>query len=175
VWKRFEAQEGQSRRSRVIGPSDLHVTSCIGDSQVKAPSCCNENCDIAIRDIPTRSEPSISGDTCQEIPGVGVRRIGVFKDKKLLQLGIAIRDIPTGESCGPQQEIVEDRWHSIGDREKVSPESFGIRIRDPANSEIPIEVTGVERLTHTCIGVSAHRVSGVGNSKCMTSRVAKSR
>jgi hypothetical protein len=60
---------------------------------------------------------------------------------------------------------VEDRWHSIGDREKVSPESFGIRIRDPANSEIPIEVTGVERSTHTCIGVSAHRVSGVGKFK----------
>jgi hypothetical protein len=61
------------RRGRAVdpesqGPSDLHVTSCIGDSQVEAPSCCNETCDIAIHDIPTRSEPSISEDTCQEIP-----------------------------------------------------------------------------------------------------------
>jgi hypothetical protein len=71
---------------------------------------------------------------------------------------------------------VEDRWHSIGDREKVSPESFGIRIRDPANSEIPIEVTGCGKVnSHVRIGDSAHRVSGVGDSKCMTSRVAKSR
>jgi hypothetical protein len=93
-----------------------------------------------------------------------------------LHIGIAIRDIPTEGSCGPQQEIVEDRWHSIGDREKVSPESFGIRIRDPANSEIPIEVTGCGKVnSHVRIGDSAHRVSGVGNSKCMTSRVAKSR
>jgi hypothetical protein len=62
------------------------VISCIGDSRVEAPSCCNENCDIAIRDIPTSPEPSISGDACQEIQGVGVRSIGVFKDKKLLHL-----------------------------------------------------------------------------------------
>jgi hypothetical protein len=43
---------------------------------------------------------------------------------------------------GPQQEIVDDRWHSIGDREKESPESIDIRIRDPANSKVPIEVAG---------------------------------
>jgi hypothetical protein len=41
------------RRSESQGPSNLHVISCIGDSQVEAPSCCNENCDIMIRDIPT--------------------------------------------------------------------------------------------------------------------------
>jgi hypothetical protein len=53
---------------------------------------------------------------------------------------------PDGESCGPQPKIVEYRWHSVRDREKVSLESFGNRIRDPSNSEIPIEaMRGVER------------------------------
>jgi hypothetical protein len=61
------------RRGRAVdpesqGPSDLHVTSCIGDSRVEAPKDCNETCDIAIRDIPISSEPSISEDACQEIP-----------------------------------------------------------------------------------------------------------
>jgi hypothetical protein len=58
---------------------------------------------------------------------------------------------------------VEDRWHSIGDREKVSPESFDIRIRDPANSEIPIEVTGVEKSTphvYRSFGTSEYREFG---------------
>jgi hypothetical protein len=55
--------------------------------------------------------------------------------------------------------------YHIGDREKVSPESFGIRIRDPTNSEIPTEVTGGGKVNpHVCIGVSAHRGSEVGNS-----------
>jgi hypothetical protein len=98
------------------------------------------------------------------------------EDRILRQFGIAIRDIPTGELCGPQQELVEDRWHHIGDREKASPESFDIRIRDPANSEIPIEVTGGGKVKpHVCIGVSSRRVSGVGKSKCSISRVAISR
>jgi hypothetical protein len=57
--------------------------------------------------------------------------------------------------------------YHIGDREKVSPESFGIRIRDPANSEIPIEVTGGGKVNpHVCIGVSAHRGSEFRNSIC---------
>jgi hypothetical protein len=108
--------------------------------------------------------------------GVGVRSIGVFEGKKLLQLGIAKRDIPTEGVVWATQELVEDRWHSIGDREKESPESIDIRIRDPANSEIPIEVTGSGKdNSHVCIGVSAYRVSGVGKSKCLISRVAKSR
>jgi hypothetical protein len=63
------AQEGQSRRSESEGPSDLHVISCIGDSRVEAPCCCNKNCDITIHDILTRSKPSIVWDTCPEIPG----------------------------------------------------------------------------------------------------------
>jgi hypothetical protein len=79
-----------------------------------------------------------SRDTCQEIRGSRNQRIRVSENRILRQLGITIRDIPMGESCGPQQEIVEDRWHShIGDREKVSPESFDIQIRDPASFEIP--------------------------------------
>jgi hypothetical protein len=65
---------------------------------------------------------------------------------------------------------VEDRWHSVGDREKESPESFGIRIRDPVNSEIPIWATGCGKVnSHVRDEDSAHQVSGVGNSKCMTS------
>jgi hypothetical protein len=43
--------------------------------------------------------------------GVGDRRIGVSKDRKLSHIGIAIRDFPTGELCGPQREIVEDRCY----------------------------------------------------------------
>jgi hypothetical protein len=73
------------------------------------------------------------------------------------------RDIPTEELCGPRYELVEDRCHPIGDREKESPKSISIRIRDPVNSEIPIEVKGVKVTTRMCVGVSSHRVSGVGN------------
>jgi hypothetical protein len=76
---------------------------------------------------------------------------------------------------GSQQEIVENRWHSIGDREKVSPKSFVIRIHDPTNSKTPIDVTGCGKVNSNMhIGDSAHRVSGVGDSKYMTSQVAKS-
>jgi hypothetical protein len=58
----------QSRRSESEGPSDLHVASHIGELRVKVPSCCNGNYDIAIRDIPIGSKPSIVWDTCQGIP-----------------------------------------------------------------------------------------------------------
>jgi hypothetical protein len=46
-----------------------------------------------------------------------------------LQLEVAIRDILTGESCGPQREIVEDRWQIIshigilGDEKIIAGES----------------------------------------------------
>jgi hypothetical protein len=50
--QRFKSQEGQSHRSESQGPSYLHVISCIRDSRVEAPSCCNENCDITRHDIP---------------------------------------------------------------------------------------------------------------------------
>jgi hypothetical protein len=66
--------------------------------------------------------------------------------------------------------------YHIGDREKESPESIDIRIRDPANPEIPIEVMGGGKVnSHVCVGTSVHRVSGVGKSSGSTSRVAISR
>jgi hypothetical protein len=34
----------------------------------------------------------------------------------------------------------------IEDREKESPEFINVRIRDPVNAEIPIEVTGCEKV-----------------------------
>jgi hypothetical protein len=56
---------------------------------------------------------------------------------------------------------------SYQDREKGSPESIDIRIRDLANPEIPIEVTGGGKVNpHVCIGVSAHQGSEVGDSIC---------
>jgi hypothetical protein len=103
------------RKGRAIdpesqGPLDLHLISCIGDLQGKAPRDCNENCDIAIRDIPISPEPSINRTRVQRFRGVGVQSIGDFEGRKLLQLEIAKHDIPTEELCGPQQELVEDRW-----------------------------------------------------------------
>jgi hypothetical protein len=73
-------------------------------------------------------------------------------------------------------KLVEDMWHSIGDRGKASPESFDVRIRDPASSETPIEVTGCGKVnSYVRIEDLVYRVSGVKNSKGMTSRVVKSR
>jgi hypothetical protein len=83
--------------------------------------------------------------------GVGVRHIGVFGGKKLLQVEIAIRDIPTEGSCGPHPELVGDRWWNIGDQEKGSPESFDIRIRDPANPKIPTGNDGRWKSLSTCV------------------------
>jgi hypothetical protein len=55
--------------------------------------------------------------------------------------------------------------YHIGDREKESPESIDIRIHDPMNPEIPIEVTeGGKVNSHMCIGVSSRQVLGVGKS-----------
>jgi hypothetical protein len=52
----------------------------------------------------------------------------------------------------------------IENRRKVRLETFFIRIRDLAKSEIPTEVTGGGKVNqHMCIGVSAHRGSEVGN------------
>jgi hypothetical protein len=59
------------RRGRAVDPShkgcQIYRISCIGVSRVEAPNCCNGNCDIATRDIPTSPEPSINWDMCQEI------------------------------------------------------------------------------------------------------------
>jgi hypothetical protein len=57
----------------------------------------------------------------------------------------------------------------IGDREKASPESVDIRIRDPTNREIPIEATGAEETARTCVGGSSRRVSEVEQSRCLIS------
>jgi hypothetical protein len=55
--------------------------------------------------------------------------------------------------------------YHIGDREKESPESIDITIRDPANSEIPIEATGGGKVNlHVRVRVSSRRVSGVDES-----------
>jgi hypothetical protein len=52
--------------------------------------------------------------------------------------------------------------YHIGDWEKVSLESFGIRIRDPTNSEIPIRGDGrwksQRARVHRRIGTSGFRV-----------------
>jgi len=97
--------------------------------------------------------------------GVGVQHIGVFGGKKLLQVEIAIRDIPTEGSCGPHPELVGDRWWNIMDWEEGSLESFDIRIHDPANPKIPTEATEGGRVyPPVCIGASVHQGSEVGDS-----------
>jgi hypothetical protein len=66
--------------------------------------------------------------------------------------------------------------YHIGDQEKASPESIDIRIRDPSNSEIPIEVTGGGKVNlRVCVRVSSRQVSKVDKSQCLISRVEKSR
>jgi hypothetical protein len=52
-FRRFKAQEGQSRRSESRGPLDLHVNSHIGVSWVEPPEYCKGNHEIVIRDIST--------------------------------------------------------------------------------------------------------------------------
>jgi hypothetical protein len=60
--------------------------------------------------------------------------------------------------------------HRIGIREKESPETFGFRICDLAKPEIPIEVTGREKVnSHVCIRVSVYWVSGVGKTRYLVS------
>jgi hypothetical protein len=73
---------------------------------------------IAICDIPTRSGPSIRETRVRRFRGVRVWSIGDFKGKKPSQFGIAIREIPTGELCGPQVELVEDRCQTSGKSQK---------------------------------------------------------
>jgi hypothetical protein len=71
-------------------------------------------------------------------------------------------------------------WRTGGTRigvwGKKSPETFDIRIRYPANPEILIEVTGSGKVnSHMCVRVSVYRVSGVGKTIFLVSRVPKSR
>jgi hypothetical protein len=54
-----------------------------------------------------------------------------------------------------------DRWHALlGFRCKKSRNNC-VRIRDTANSEIPMEVTSVEKSTHERIGGSTYQGLGV--------------
>jgi hypothetical protein len=60
--------------------------------------------------------------------------------------------------------------HCIGVREKVSPETFGIRICDPVKSEVPMRKLS--------IGVSIIGISGILVTSCLCileSRTAKPR
>jgi hypothetical protein len=158
------------------GPSDRHVISCIGDSRVEAPKDCIRNCNIAICDIPTIPEPSISGDARHKIQGGRGSENWGFREQRNLVVWNRETQYPDGRVVGPQHDLVEDRWHSIRDREKVRPETFGIRIRDPTNPEILTEVTGGEKVKpHVCIEVLSCRVSEVGKSKFSISRVVISR
>jgi hypothetical protein len=70
-----------------------------------------QNCDIAMR-YPDRSEPR--WDACQKIKEVGVPS-EISEDRILLQLGIAKRDIPTGEDVWGHRKLVEDRWHTVSE------------------------------------------------------------
>jgi hypothetical protein len=75
--RKFAARKKQSRRSRPRGSLDLSEISGIGDSGVGVPKLDGKSCDIVRRDIPTRSEPFIFGDTCQETlssRGFGTRK-----------------------------------------------------------------------------------------------------
>jgi hypothetical protein len=58
---------------------------------------------------------------------VGVRRIGGFEKREILPFGITKHEIPTRELCGPQQELVEDKWHIIsGIGKRKVPNTFTI-------------------------------------------------
>jgi hypothetical protein len=89
---------------------------------------------IAIRDIPARSEPSISETRVRGFRGVRIRSIGDFEGKKPLQLGIAIREIPTGELCGPQLKLVEDRCQGSGESREIGESEF-LRSKDTGHQK----------------------------------------
>jgi hypothetical protein len=90
------------------------------------------------------------GTRVRRFQEVRIQSIGDFRGKKLLQLGIAKRDIPTGKDSGATGVRGGQVVYHIGDREKESPESIDIRICDSANPEILIGVTESERSTRTC-------------------------
>jgi hypothetical protein len=84
---------------------------------------------IAIRDILARSEPSISETRVKGFRGVRIRSIRDFKGKKPLQFGIAIREISTGELCGPQLELVEERCQESGESQEIRESKF-LRLKE---------------------------------------------
>jgi hypothetical protein len=61
-----------------------------------------------------------------------------------------------------RQVAARTRIRGIG-----SPRTHSFWIHDPVNSEIPIEVMGAERGSHTCASeIQCIEVSGVRNSNC---------
>ena len=82
-----------------------------------------------IHDILARSEPSISETHVKGFQGVRIQSIGDFEGKKTLQLGIAIREIPTGELCGTQLKLVEDRCQGSGKSQEIGESKF-LRSKD---------------------------------------------
>jgi hypothetical protein len=98
------------RRSRKSG---------IGESEYPSTkkSCHTESRSTIYRQDQNRP---LGGTRVNGFRRVEVRGIGVSGGKKLPHIGIAIRDIPTGEPCGPQREIVEDRCYQIEVRDLES-------------------------------------------------------
>jgi hypothetical protein len=148
------------------------VTSHIGDRELKFQESATKT--VISRDMISRLDQnrSLWRTRVRRSRGVEVQRIGVSEDGKHLPLGIAKRDIPTEGSCGPQSGLVEDRWYRIRNQKKGSPKSFDIRIRDPANPEIPTEATEGGRVKST--RVSEHRHIGIRRSEFQFVDIASS-
>jgi hypothetical protein len=139
VWKRFKLRRGRA---------SIRVTRTVGSTR-----------DIVYRGFVSRSSKLLQQELRYRDPrypdeprtvhqfGTHVRRSKGsrgsehrrFRGQETLAVWNRDPRYPDGRVVWATQELVEDRWHtSIGDREKESPESIDIRIRDPANSEIPI-------------------------------------
>jgi hypothetical protein len=160
------------RRDRALiqASQDRWIYTCIAYRGFvgEASKLLQWNCDIAINDIPTSPEPSINWDACQEIQRNRSSEHRRFRRQETLVVWNHETRYPDGIAvCGPQEVSGGQVAHSIGDQEKEGLESIDIRIRDPANPEIPIEGTGpLKGQPHVCVGVSAHRGSEFGNSIC---------
>jgi hypothetical protein len=114
VWKRFKAQEGAEPSIRVR--RTVRSTRDIAYRGIASRSSKLLQRELRYRDprYPDKLRTvhrvgHVSGDP--EESGFG--ESGFSKNKKLLPLGIAKRDIPTEGLCGPQSGLVEDRWHTI--------------------------------------------------------------
>jgi hypothetical protein len=96
---------------------------------------------IAIRDIPTGSEPSINGDVCQEIPRSRGSEDRSFRRQRTRATGNHETRYPDRRAVWATTGVSGGQVSPhIGDQEKGSPESIDIRIHDLANPEILTEV-----------------------------------
>jgi hypothetical protein len=156
--RRFKAQEGQSqsliRVTRTVRSTrDIVYRGFVSrSSKVVATRIAISRSMISREPRTIHQWGRVSGDPRKS----GFGESGVSRTRNLAAWNRDPR-YPDGELCGATTGVVEDRWRNIGDRGKESPESIDIRIRDPVNPEILIEVTGVKRqLTRTsefrCIG-----------------------